>query len=88
MVVEARVVVMVVCLTIWVFVFVTALCLWGVLGSVVVGLTPMTGSGLMSVDSSLVVVWESAGGGCLLGSDLVIRMESSLLRIGLFLRSG
>lgn len=86
MVVEARVVVMVVCLTIWVFVIVTVL--WGVLGSVVVGLTPMTGSGLMSVDSSLVVVWESAGGGCLLGSDLVIRMESSLLRIGLFLRSG
>lgn len=86
MVVEARVVVMVVCLTIWVFVIVTVL--WGVLGSVVVGLTPVTGSGLMSVDSSLVVVWESAGGGCLLGSDLVIRMESSLLRIGLFLRSG
>lgn len=86
MVVEARVVVMVVCLTIWVFVIVTVL--WGVLGSVVVGLTPMTGSGLMSVDSSLVVVWESAGGGCLLGSDLVIRMESPLLRIGLFLWSG
>lgn len=86
MVVEARVVVMVVCLTIWVFVIVTVL--WGVLGSVVVGLTPVTGSGLMSVDSSLVVVWESAGGGCLLGSDLVIRMESPLLRIGLFLWSG
>lgn len=86
LIVGVRVVVVVVCLTIWVFVIVTVL--WGVLGSVVVGLTPMTGSGLMSVDSSLVVVWESAGGGCLLGSDLVIRMESPLLRIGLFLWSG